>query len=49
MVLRLDENVQARDGLEQRGVGVSDAVDVGGREVEADRDGILSLAKKLTR
>jgi hypothetical protein len=48
MVLRLDQHVQARDGFEQRRVGMRDALDVGGRQVETDRDRILSLAKKLT-
>jgi len=48
VVLRLHEHVEARHGLEQRGVGVRDPLDVGGRQVETDRDRILSLVKKLT-
>lgn len=48
MVLRLDEDVEARHGLEQRRVGVRDALELGRGKMEPDRDRILSLAKKLT-
>jgi hypothetical protein len=48
VVLGLDQNVEARHGLEQRRVSVGDALDVGGGQMETDRDRILSLVKKLT-
>jgi plastocyanin len=49
VVLGLDEDVEAEDGLQQRRVRMRDALDVGGRQLEADSDRILSLAKNLTR
>jgi plastocyanin len=49
VVLGLDEDVEAEDGLEQRGVRMRDAFHVGAGQLEADSDRILSLAKKLTR
>jgi hypothetical protein len=49
MMLWLDEDVEARDGLEQRGVGVRDPLELCSRQTETDRDRILSFVKKLTR
>jgi hypothetical protein len=49
VVLRLDEDVEAQDRLEERRVGVRDAFDGRGRKKEADCDRISSFAKKLTR
>jgi hypothetical protein len=48
VMLWLDEHVEARHGLEQRGVRVRDPLELGGRQMEADRDRILSFVKKLT-
>jgi hypothetical protein len=49
VVLRLDEDVKAQDRLEERRIGVRDALDGRGRELEPDCDRISSFAKKLTR
>lgn len=48
VVLGLDEDMEAEDGLQQRRVRMRDALDVGRGELEADSDRILSFAKKLT-
>ena len=48
VVLRLDEDVEACHRLEERRVRMRDVFDLGGGQVEADRDQILSLVKKLT-
>jgi Copper binding proteins, plastocyanin/azurin family len=49
VVLRLDEHVQAEDGLEQRRVRMRNALGGERRELESNRHLILFLAKKLTR
>jgi hypothetical protein len=49
VVLRLNEDVQAQNRLEERRVGVRNALNGRGREVEPDCDRISSFAKKLTK
>jgi hypothetical protein len=48
MMLGLDEDVEAGHRLEQRRIGVGDPLELGSRQMKADRDRILSFVKKLT-